>query len=39
MKRLNAGPFHGPARNAYIQTGPLVGGVALRPWIILSPYV
>jgi hypothetical protein len=29
MKRLNAGPFDGPARNAYIQTGPFVGGEVL----------
>ena len=42
MKRLNAGPFHGLAGNAYIQTGPVKGdetspGASFQ--YILSPEV
>jgi hypothetical protein len=29
MMRLNAGPSNGPARDAYIQTGPFEGGEIL----------
>jgi hypothetical protein len=39
MKRLNAGPLDGPARNAYIQTGPFVGGEVLNHPFIWMPQI
>ena len=38
MKKLNAGPFHGPARNAYIQTGPVEGGETLAWGITFNTF-
>ena len=38
MKKLNAGPFHGLARNAYIQTGLVEGGETLAWGIIFDTF-